>query len=89
MIDVCGGALLRVSSVCRNTKWCQIHTGDAVYLIKAVKAKKTQVEKNFIPLDLRIATVHAKSGKGEENIAELCCDIEVVPSFFMTLESSW
>ena len=83
-------ALLRVSFFCRNTKWCQIHTGDAVYLIKAVKAKKTQADKNFIPLGLRIAfTVPVKSGKGEENIAELCCDIEVVPIFFMTLESSW
>ena len=57
-------------------------------LFKAVKPKKTQVEKNFIPLGLRIATVHVKSGKGEENNAELCCDIDVVPSFFMTLESS-
>ena len=57
--------------------------------MKAVKAKKTQVDKTFIPQGLRIATVHVKSGKGEENIAELCCDIEVVPSFLMTLESSW
>ena len=63
---------------------------DAVYLIKAVKAKKTQVDKNFIPLGFRIAfTVHVKSAKGEENIAELCYDIEVVPSVLMTLESSW
>ena len=55
--------------------------------LKAVKAKKTQADKNFIPLGLRIATVHVKSGKGEEDIAELCCDIEVVTSFLMTLES--
>ena len=65
------------------TLWTsKIHTGDAVYLIKAVKAKKTLADKNFIPLGLRIAfTVPVKSGKGEHNIAELCCDIEVVPIF--------